>query len=90
MIDKILIQIVNGDMASKNYYDQKEVKMLIVMINDDGKVIEAMELLTNGETRAIEYVKGEVKSIRGAVLYTPNGCCWRKTPQGWQCRPEYC
>jgi hypothetical protein len=66
---------------------RKEVKMLWVIINDEGIVVDAKELLPNGQMREILYHKEETKSIVGSRLYTPNGCCWLKTPNGWKCGP---
>jgi hypothetical protein len=65
--------------------------MLIVVVNEEGKVIEAKELYETGTNYGkmgdVLYEKAEQRSILGARLYTPNGCCWIKTPNGWKCLP---
>jgi len=64
--------------------------MLRAIINDQGIIIQVKEVHPNGQESDVKYDEQETKNIIGSRLYTPNGCCWRKTPQGWVCKPEYC
>ena len=66
---------------------------LMVIVNEYGKVVEAKGLDSEGTIRDIEYgdeEKMKNKSIIGARLYTPNGCCWRLVGGVWKCSPDYC
>jgi hypothetical protein len=56
---------------------------IMVFVGKDGKILEAK----NVDLSPIKYAKNEKKRIKGARVYTPNGCCWRWTPSGWKCLP---
>ena len=69
------------------------MSQLMVIVNEYGKVVEAKALDSEGKIVNIEYGDEEKranKSIIGARLYTPNGCCWRKVGGVWICSPDYC
>ncbi len=61
----------------------------VVYLDDHGKVIDGEEYGGGN----LKYDEEEVdlgNSIRGAYLYTPNGCCWRLVQGVWKCRDRYC
>jgi hypothetical protein len=69
------------------------MSQLMVIVNEYGKVVEAKALDSEGKIVNIEYgdeEKRASKSIIGARLYTPNGCCWRKVGGVWVCSPDFC
>jgi len=54
---------------------------LIVHISEDGEVIH----VKNVDLTDVVYNDPKNRTMLGARLFTPNGCCWVKTPAGWQC-----
>ena len=83
------VKIKNSSNAERSF----EMSQLMVIVNEYGKVVEAKALDSEGKIVNIEYGDEEKranKSIIGARLYTPNGCCWRKVGGVWICSPDYC
>lgn len=59
---------------------------IIIHIDEDGEIISAK----NVDLTPVKYGEKDKKINRtmiGARIFTPNGCCWKKTPSGWQCLP---
>lgn len=64
----------------------KDRASLIVYLNEAGEVIH----VRNVDLSEVEYDKDERdrnRTMIGARIFTPNGCCWRLTPTGWKCLP---
>ena len=68
--------------------EQFEPICLRICIDKNGHITSAK----NEDGTEIKYHPDEAKKLHGIKtrLLTPNDCCWKNTPQGMRCRPEYC
>ena len=58
---------------------------LLLTINEQGKIINALDMGGNPPTPA-KIKKGSGK-MKGTRFARPNTCCWRRIGGRWQCIP---
>lgn len=71
--------------------DSKEVS-IIVHINECGEIVRVLNSETKEPLTDKDYDDEEKKRMDKdrTLLYTPNGCCWRKVRGRWRCHSNYC
>ena len=62
----------------------------VVYLDKFGKAIKGWDYESGANLKYDREEKDLGNSIKGAYLYTPNGCCWRLVRGVWKCRPRYC
>ena len=69
---------------------------IIVHVNEDGIIVKVFDYARGEPLTDKDYDDDEKKRMddpdpdKKTLLYTPNGCCWRKVAGRWRCDEAYC
>jgi hypothetical protein len=66
------------------FLDNRGEVLAVMIVDDGGNVVPDQKLTYDEEEQDLG------KTMIGASLRTPNGCCWKVVNGRWKCRKRYC